>query len=84
MTLGMIVARGPQQLDRADDMPVQPGHKDLPFRHQHDTLPVGLHHRAARHGQPAEAVAIDDGRLRGVAEVLQVHLLDGLELLDIR
>jgi hypothetical protein len=81
--LRLVVARRALQLGRAADHAVQAGDEQLALGHQQHAAPVGLHDVAFRPAQPAEAAAVVDRRLGGVAQVVQVaagQLGDQLDL----
>src|SRR3546814_8697157 len=81
---GVVVARRFLDLTGAGDDDVEAGQEQHPLGDQQDALPKRFEGMARRRLQPAEAAAVDDRGLGGVAQVVQVVGVQALGSLDRR
>ena len=80
--LRLVVPGRADELGGADGVAVQPGHEQHSLGHQQHAAEVARQGLAPLGVQPAEAAALDDGRVRRLAEVREVGLGQRVHALD--
>ena len=81
--MGLVVLRRPLELGRAGDGVVDAGNEKLALGDQQHAFPVGLHDMARRRLEPTETAAVQNRRLGGIAEVVEVAGVELGQALDV-
>ena len=80
--LGLVEAGRQLELGAGRDRTVQAADPEQALGHQQDALPVALHLVARLGMEPAEAVAVDDRGVRGIAQVVEIETVEFRDVFD--
>ena len=75
--LGLVVARGADELGAADDRAVEAGNEDFAAGNEKEAAEVVFQGQAAGGLEPTEAAAVEDGGVGGLADLVEVVVIPG-------
>jgi hypothetical protein len=82
VALCLVVTWRRLELGRSGDRAVQAADPELTFGHKQNAFPIALHLVARLGLQPAKTVAINNGRVRGIAQIVKIETVEFGDVVD--